>query len=198
MTRRLHSGGDVHPLLATYCSDCHSEKKQKAKINLVADRNLQQLNDEQELWFRVLTQLESGTMPPKDETQPTAADRKAMIAWINGEFTQLQIVRQHNEGRSKLRRFSRVEYANTIQDLFGIRPPVIANLPADGRVDGYDKVSAAVPLSASGAAGYLKMSDDLLKWVLRYSQKSADGWNPFRTLRGDGERPIAGAYAQAR
>jgi hypothetical protein len=165
----------VHPLLATYCTECHGVTKQKAKINFTLARNLEQLAADRELWFRALTQLEFGMMPPAEEKQPTPAERAAIIAWVRGEFTELQIARQHKEGRSKLRRLSRIEYANTVQDLFGIRPPVTLTLPADGRVDGYDKVSAAVPLAASGAWGYLKMSDDLLKWVLRYAGKPKAG-----------------------
>ena len=106
-------------------------------------------------------------MPPKDEKQPTPAERAALVAWLRGDFTNILLNRQRAEGRSKLRRLSRTEYANTLFDLFGVKPPVGLNLPTDGRVDGYDKVAAALPLSASGAAGYFKMADDILARMLR-------------------------------
>lgn len=130
-------------------------------------------------------------MPPEDEEKLSDSDRKAIINWIRGDFTDLQIANQRKEGRSKLRRFNRSEYANTIQDLFGIRPTVGLDLPEDGRVDGYDKVTAALPLSASGAGGYLRMSEEVLNWMLRPAPKLsaptasvANGpFDPSRTTR---------------
>src|SRR5262249_41848586 len=133
-----------------------------------APRNLEQLGAERGLWFRVLDQIESGAMPPKREKPLSAPDRLALVAWIRGDLTDLLVAKQLKEGRSKLRRLSRTEYANTIQDLFGIRPDVERNLPEDGRVDGYDKVGAALALSAEGSLGYFRMCDDLLsRWLLR-------------------------------
>ena len=157
----------VQPLLKTYCTECHAGAKPKAGIQLAGPRTTDQLAAERDHWFRVLDALEAGTMPPKDEPQPKPAERAALVAWLRGDFTNTLLARQRAEGRSKLRRLSRTEYANTLFDLFGVKPPVGLNLPTDGRVDGYDKVAAALPLSASGAAGYFKMADDLLARMLR-------------------------------
>ncbi len=157
----------VQPLLKTYCTECHAGAKPKAGIQLSGPRTTDQLAAERDHWFRALDALEAGTMPPKDEKQPTPAERAALVAWLRGDFTNIFLNRQRAEGRSKLRRLSRTEYANTLFDLFGVKPPVGLNLPTDGRVDGYDKVAAALPLSASGAAGYFKMADDILARMLR-------------------------------
>ena len=164
----------VLPVLESHCAKCHGAQKPKAKIRLVGPRKLEQIAGEQNLWFRVLTQVESGAMPPKGQKPLANSDRQAVVGWIRGELTNLLMAKQFQEGRSQLRRLSRSEYANTIQDLFGVRPTVGLNLPEDGRVDGFDKVSAALPLSASGAAGYLKMTDDILNWVLKPIPKPND------------------------
>ena len=157
----------VQPLLKTYCTDCHGGEKPKAKIDLTGPRSLEQLTAKRDLWFRVLDQLEAGNMPPKDEDQPAKKERDAMIAWIRGELTGTLLAQQRAEGRSKLRRLSRSEYSNTVLDLLRVRPPVSLQLPSDGRVDGYDKVGAALPLSAEGAHGYLNLADVVLKSVLQ-------------------------------
>lgn len=157
----------VQPLLKTYCTECHAGAKPKAGVQLAGARTADQLAAERDHWFRVLDALETGTMPPKDEKQPSPAERAALVAWLRGDFTNTLLAKQRAEGRSKLRRLSRTEYANTIFDLFGVKPAVGLNLPTDGRVDGYDKVAAALPLSASGAAGYFKMADDILARMLR-------------------------------
>ena len=161
----------VLPILKANCTKCHGAEKQKAKINLDGARNLEKLAADRDLWFRVLDQIESVQMPPEDEKQPSTAERQAIATWVRGEFTTLMAERQRTEGRSGLRRLSRTEYANSFEDLFGYRPD-IDNLPEDGRVDGYDKVSAALPMSSDGSIGYLNIADDLLKkWVMRPIQK---------------------------
>ena len=156
----------VSPVLQSHCVNCHGPQKQKAKINFATERGLEQLVADRDLWFRVVEKVEAGEMPPEDEPKLSAAERQSILGWVRGDYVDLLIARQRQEGRSRLRRFSRAEYANTIQDLFGVRPTIGLNLPEDGRVDGYDKVSTALPLSASGAGGYLRMSEDLLKLVL--------------------------------
>lgn len=163
----------IQPLLKTYCTECHGGTKPKARVNLSGERTLEQLTADRDLWFRVLDQIEAGTMPPEDEKQPTKAERAALAAWVRGDFTGMLLAKQHEQGRSRLRRLSRTEYANTIYDLLGLRPTVGLNLPPDGRVDGYDKVSAALPLSAGGAAGYFKMADDILQRLLKPMPKRA-------------------------
>jgi hypothetical protein len=181
----------VSPVLQSHCIKCHGPQKQKAKINFATARGLEQLAADRDLWFRVVDKVEAGEMPPDDEPKLSAAERQSILGWVRGDYVDLLVARQRQEGRSRLRRLSRTEYANTIQDLFGVRPTVGLNLPEDGRVDGYDKVSAALPLSASGAGGYLRMTEDLLKLVLypvpppkAPLAAAADGpFDPNRTVR---------------
>jgi mono/diheme cytochrome c family protein len=155
-------GDRVMPVLETHCTSCHGGAKPEAKFNLSGARTLEQLQAEGLHWFRVLERIEEGSMPPKDEPRLTPAERQVVAGWARGELsTSLRSV-QLREGRSKLRRLTRTEYANTIQDIFGIRPPVVRDLPVDGRVDGFDKVSAALPLSSAHAGGYLKIAEDIL------------------------------------
>lgn len=158
----------VQPILNTHCVSCHGPEKQKGKLRLDGARSNDRLAEEQPLWFRVLDEVESHAMPPEEaKKQPTERERATLAAWVRGDFSDLLRAKQAKEGRAHLRRLSRTEYANTVLDLFGIRPAVGSNLPIDGRVAGYDKVSAALPLAASGAAGYFKMAEDQLAWVLR-------------------------------
>ena len=43
----------------------------------------------------------------------------------------------------------------------------VSKLPEDGRVEGYTKVSAALPMSTDGAYGYYEAARELLeKWIL--------------------------------
>ncbi|HEV7401526.1 MAG TPA: DUF1592 domain-containing protein [Chthoniobacteraceae bacterium] len=185
----------IQPLLKTYCTECHSGAKPKAKVDLSGARTLEQLTAQKDLWFRVLDQLESGRMPPKDEEQPAKPERAALTAWVRTDLTGVLLAQQRAEGRSKLRRLSRSEYANTIKDLLGVLPPVNRQLPSDGRVDGYDKVGAALPLSAEGAMGYLTLADAILQPLLQPAPPKApappksDGLDILDDLKPAGAAP---------
>jgi len=181
----------ILPLLESHCTKCHGPEKQKAKINLAGVRSLEQLTGDEHLWFRVLDQLEFGEMPPKDEKPLADANRQAMIAWIKGELNDSLAAKQLREGRSQFRRLSRVEYADNFEELFGIRPTaqMLNMLPEDGRVEGYTKVSQALPMSTDGAFGYYQIARELLdKWVLRPIPKADDDSKMVRlTARDTGQ-----------
>jgi mono/diheme cytochrome c family protein len=152
----------VMPILQAHCTECHGGEKPRAKLDLTGPRSLEQLRASNHPWFTVLERIEAGTMPPKDSGPLKPAEKEAIMAWVRGALTELLLEQQAKEGRSKLRRLSRNEYANTVQDIFGIRPPVVRLTPADGRVDGYDKVSAALPFSTAVTEGQLKIAEDLV------------------------------------
>lgn len=176
----------VLPILEAHCTRCHGGDKPKAKLNLAGPRTLEQLRAQSRQWFRALERVEAGSMPPEDAKLLTPSEKQTLARWVHGEFIELLVEQQRQEGRSKLRRLSRNEYANTIQDLFGIRPAVVRNLPSDGRVDGYDKVSAALPFSTSGTEGYMKIAEDLVTRMFTASAKGPRG--SYRLWAGSSEQ----------
>ena len=149
----------VLPVLKTYCTECHSGTQPKANLNLSGAADLNELHTHYHRWFNVLERVESGSMPPVDADPLKQSDKQALLKWIRGDLTRLLVAGQRREGRSRFRRLSRNEYANTVQDIFGIRPPVVRILPADGRVDGYDKVSKALPFSPAAIKGQLQLAE---------------------------------------
>ncbi|MDB5337528.1 MAG: hypothetical protein JWN70_3147 [Planctomycetaceae bacterium] len=161
----------VLPILKSHCAECHGGAQPKAKLNLTGTRSLEQLRAQSHSWFSVLERVEAGTMPPKDAEPLTPAEKKAIAAWIRGELSTLLIEQQRLEGRSKFRRLSRSEYANSVQDIFGIRPPVNRLMPGDGRVDGYDRVSAALPFSTAATEGQLAIAEDLALRMFQLPEK---------------------------
>jgi hypothetical protein len=158
----------VNAVVESRCVDCHGGEKPEAGVRLDGqwpDQRL--LSVEGDVWFRALREIESGRMPPQAEPRPTADERATVAGWIRGELATLQRQQQVRLGRSTLRRLSREEYANTVFDIFGFRPPVSVDLPEDGRVDGYQKVAKALPLSAAGVEGYLRLADRIMGRLLK-------------------------------
>lgn len=152
-------GAKVMPILAAHCAECHGGAKPKARLDLTGPRTLEQLRSQGQHWFTVLDRIDAGTMPPKGFDPLKPEEKAAISSWVRGEFKDLMLEHQRREGRAKLRRLSRAEYANTIHDIFGLRPPVARMMPADGRVDGYEKIAAALPFSTAGAEGQLQVAE---------------------------------------
>lgn len=179
----------VQPIFKTRCAQCHGADKPEADINLVQDRSPERLLDDEHVWFRVLDQLQFEQMPPEGEEPLSPAERKEVIGWIQGELTDSLAARQREAGRAKFRRLSRAEYLNTFEDLFGYRPDENL-LPEDGRVDGYTKVSGALPFSSDGAYGYYQIAQELVdRWVLDRLPKEGES-NVIRAMaRDSGQSP---------
>jgi hypothetical protein len=158
----------VTAVIESRCCGCHGGDKPESGVRLDGQwSNERLLSADGEAWFRALNEIESGQMPPRDAEQLTEAEREIVVKWIRGDLALLHRQHQRTLGRSQLRRLSREEYANTIFDLFGFRPPVSVDLPEDGRVDGYQKVAKALPLSAASVDGYMRLADRILDQLLR-------------------------------
>jgi len=149
----------VSPILKAACTNCHGGSSFEAGLGLDGNPTIDELSTSYHHWFRVADQVEIGTMPPEGEGTLDAKDKQTLLGWIRGDLTNLLVARQRKEGRSKFRRLSRNEYANTVQDIFGIRPPVKKLMPSDGRVDGYDRSSTALPFSTAVTEGQLAIAE---------------------------------------
>ena len=160
----------VLPILMANCAECHRGAKPAAGLDLTASPDGDSLRAQAPVWFQVLERVESDSMPPEDAKPLAKAEKQVLLRWLRHDYTRLLVERQRVEGRSRLRRLSRQEYANTVQDIFGIRPPVARLMPGDGRVDGYDKVSAALPFSAPATEGQLAIAEEIVERMFQYPQ----------------------------
>lgn len=103
------------PFLKRYCLDCHTGEDGEGEVNLATFGSQLDVNNDLDTWSHVLAQLENGSMPPEGEDQPNETEVSQLKTWIldsissgNGESPSL----------GRLRRLNRVEYENTIRDLF--------------------------------------------------------------------------------
>ncbi len=106
--------GTVRPLLAKYCAECHGKAKPKGGLDLASRKGHEKPHDWRETWER----LRSKQMPPGGRPQPTAAEREAMLRWIEGVFARATLAGQPDPGPLRPRRLNVREYANTVRDLF--------------------------------------------------------------------------------
>ena len=136
--------------LEQHCYDCHDAETKKGDLDLTAlTIDAQHLD----LLIKVHDAVERGEMPPKKKKQPAEAEKAAFVQELEAKL--MAMTAPAPGGRIRLRRMTRVEFQNTLQDLLALpRLDVIGLLPADGRVAGYDKIAGALDISPAHLAAY--------------------------------------------
>jgi len=136
--------------LEQHCYDCHDAETKKGDLDLTA---LTMDAQHVDLLIKVHDAVERREMPPKKKKQPAEAEKAAFVMELEAKL--MAMTAPAPGGRIRLRRMTRVEFQNTLQDLLALpRLDVVGLLPADGRVAGYDKIAGALDISPAHLAAY--------------------------------------------
>jgi len=124
----------VEPFVKNYCTKCHGGGRAKANINLEVDLKDPGRGTAFVHWKKAVANVKVHDMPPEDAArQPTEDERLQFIGWIG----KLKHLSPRNPGPFVMRRLSKVEYANTLQDLYGVNPLIADRLPEEVVGEGY-------------------------------------------------------------
>ncbi len=158
---------DPAKFLEAHCYDCHDADTHKGNLDLTALK--QDFADAETFarWVKVHDRMESGEMPPKKKPRPPVAELTAVQSWLNESLAKADRARQDAEGRTGLRRLTRVEYENTMRDLFGLDGIALQMvLPSDGSAHGFDNNSDALDISHVNLAKYMEAADKTLDMAI--------------------------------
>ncbi|MAD33400.1 MAG: hypothetical protein CMJ88_06545 [Planctomycetes bacterium] len=123
---------EIAPLLAKHCFQCHGDEDQEGDMQLnILDPEMRAPADA-EGWFAALDVINAGEMPPEDEPQFSADERRKVVAWLT-ESLKRAADRQKGERVVVLRRLTREQYTNSLQDLLGVPIDFAQTLPEDGK-----------------------------------------------------------------
>lgn len=148
-----------------HCLRCHGPEKAKG------DFRLDQLDTDFskpstfERWREVVARVQSSEMPPKKEPRPQPAQVQAFVRQLTARLEEAG-AKQRAEGRVVLRRLNRVEYENTVRDLFAVNVSVKEMLPEDAIAQGFDNVGAALNISPVLMERYLEAADAVITAAL--------------------------------
>lgn len=150
--------GQVAPFVATYCARCHAGKKKKGGVTFDSALKNPSSSLFQTLWKRASAKIKSHDMPPEDEEkQPSEQERKAIVDSIAG----IKYLSPKDPGLFVIRRLSRVEYGNTLHDLFGVDPEIARDLPDEVFGAGYTN-----SLSPLLMEQYLAVANEVLNRII--------------------------------
>jgi len=135
----------VAPFLKQHCLACHGDKKQESQIRFDQLKGFQV--GDRHLWTMAHEKISAGQMPPKSRPQPTDAEKKSVLNWIEQQ--------QKAAGSGGTRRLNRRELSAALRDLTGLTVDFAHSLPGDGTTAGFD----------TGAEGLQDAADSLTQWM---------------------------------
>ena len=124
----------VTPFVDTYCTRCHGQDRQKGGINFGPALKNPGETASSKRWKQALAVVKSHEMPPDEaEKQPTDEERQKFLEGIG----KIKFLSSKDPGPFVIRRLTKVEYGNTLHDLFGVDPVVADELPDEVFGEGY-------------------------------------------------------------
>jgi hypothetical protein len=145
-------------LLTKRCSGCHAdgEKQGGFELSSLSDN----LNDAAAFakWERVYDRVTSGEMPPADAEYLTETESARFKSVLH---RALNVAHTATRG-TVLRRLNRIEYQNTMNDLFGVNLDLQTDLPEDGRYHEFDNVGSSLGLSSVHLKRYMAAANRFL------------------------------------
>ena len=171
----------LRPLLKTYCLECHNTNKKKAGLDLEKFESEKDALAQFEMWEQVGEHLRTKAMPPPKKKQPTEAERQQMLAWVkqvaHSQVDYSKLPREELEpllaGPVMNRRLSRMEYNNSVRDLFGVDLHPGDLLPSEGGGgEGFDNAGATLFTTPVLMEKYLEAAELVLGTIFPNSVSS--------------------------
>ena len=166
----------LKPFLKAYCNGCHGADKQKGERrfdtlpNSITDNNT--LADYQD----ILDQLNLSEMPPRKSEQPSADERRRVIAWLTEHIGHYHAARKGTGSQTVLRRLNAREYRNTIRDLLHINTTIFdptRTFPKDQTTHHLDNVGDTLVTSGYLLARYLEAAEQAIHKALIAQERPA-------------------------
>ncbi|HCV98530.1 MAG TPA: hypothetical protein DGJ56_04450 [Verrucomicrobiales bacterium] len=162
----------------SFCISCHGMEKSKGDLRL-DQINVQKWNDPS-LLNDIHTAIESGEMPPEDAPRLPEPDQlKALQKVLRNQLRLLA----EKQKPGMLKRLSRVEYQNTVNDVFGSDFSLLDRLPLDNIEAGFNNNADNLHMSVFDMESYFTIanliaesvvSDKPAPRVVVYSTKNTD------------------------
>lgn len=150
----LHAADPI-AFLDQHCVECHDADLKKGGLDLTALETDFADGRSFATWVKVHDAIAKGEMPPKKKPRPPADEIATVTTWLDQQLTAADEARLAEHGRIRLRRMTRSEFENTLEDLLALpRLDMVGMLPADGRVAGYEKIAEGLDLSPAHLEAY--------------------------------------------
>jgi hypothetical protein len=195
----ISAGAQPSAFFEKHCHGCHDAETKKGGLDLTALKVEPANSENFARWLKVHDRIVSGEMPPRKKARPPAEETAAATKWLHALLVNAEREKTAGQGRTRLRRLTRVEYENTVRDLLDLPGITLqSDLPADGTAHGFDNNSEALDISHVHLAKYLEAAERALDMAVatrpeppqavkqRISLANRHGFVAHVLLHGDG------------
>ncbi len=167
----------VAPLLAKYCTNCHGGDNPKNDLSLeFRDESdlAQKLVKDRKVFERAAERIRLGEMPPGKRAKPGDAEKNTLLTWIDHDVLGIAGTGARDPGNvARVRRLTRLEYANTVRDLFSFKEFKPADdFPADDSGYGFDNIADLLSVSPNLLEQYMKTAEQVIAQLDKTSKPS--------------------------
>jgi len=127
-------------LIDQYCAGCHNAKLKTGGLSLDTF-NVENVNQNPEVWEKVLRKVRARYMPPAGLPRPDEKAYQSLVSYLETSLDRVSAANPNPGRTATLRRLTRTEYQNAIRDLFGLRVDVAQLLPSDESSFGFDNIT---------------------------------------------------------
>ncbi len=122
----------VKPILENNCYSCHGDEKQKGGLQLnTLDADIIHGKDGAK-WRAALDMINLGEMPPEDEPPLSDKERQMLVEWLTSSL-KYDIELKRSESRIVMRRLTRDQYTNSLNELLKVPVNFGGVLPEDAK-----------------------------------------------------------------
>ena len=162
----------------TYCVSCHGQETSEAGLRL--DQIDLQRWEDASLLEDIYAAIESGEMPPEEAAKyPETGQSQALLKILGNHLHVLA----EKQKPGMLKRLNRVEYQNTVNDVFGTEFSLLDQLPLDNIDAGFDNNADNLHMSVVDMETYFNVANRIAESVVSdkpaprvvvYSTKNTD------------------------
>jgi hypothetical protein len=157
---------DVVPLLKDSCCDCHAGAQPEAGLSFEPFATEADARARAGVWRKVRDKLHAGEMPPPSAPRPEEKLLAAAQRWLDVRLRAGPGAWPIDPGRVTIRRLNRVEFENSVRDLFDTPLDVAAQLPPDEVGYGFDNMGDVLSVSPLLLEKYLAAAERIAAAVV--------------------------------
>jgi hypothetical protein len=178
----------ITPFIKTYCAECHGDRKMKGGVTFSPALKNPGTASANKKWKQALANVSTHDMPPDDaDNQPTEQERQRFLDGM----AKIKFLSPKDPGPFVIRRLTKVEYGNTLHDLFGVDAAVAQDLPDEVFGEGYLNT-----LSSLQSEQFLGIANEVMDRIL--APKGAPPTVVQKRLFGEPSAPRSDLRAAAK
>ena len=128
----LYFKKNIRPIVETYCFECHGQEKQKGDMRLDTLHWNMMNGRHAERWHSALNVINLGEMPPKKKSQLKDEERRQLVNWLSNNLQKAAIAKR-KDNKSVMRRLTKTQYTNSLNELLDVMVNFGDVLPNDGK-----------------------------------------------------------------